>query len=75
MNQKGRDDGMVGKPEAEKSKKQRQSSSTKTAKPPCGTLSYIAACRGMTQKSAQSRWPGQPGNINQAIRKYPAGEK
>lgn len=54
--------------ETGKSKKQRQASSK--VKPVCGTLSYLAECRGLTKKAEASRWAAQPEN-NNVVRKYP----
>jgi hypothetical protein len=42
--------------ESQKSKKQQTRAGMK-AKPVCGTLSYLAECRGMTQKAGSARWP------------------
>jgi len=55
--------------ESDKAKKQRQANSK--IKPVCGTLSYLAECRGLTKKDVVSRWTAPPGN-NNVVRKYPA---
>ena len=59
------------KSETNKSKKQRQTTSSKI-KPTCGTLSYLAECRGVTKKTDVSRWTAPPDSINKIVRKYPA---
>ncbi|MGE5174263.1 MAG: hypothetical protein ACM3MD_10605 [Betaproteobacteria bacterium] len=41
-------------------------------KPVCGTLSYLAECRGMAQKAGPTRLSAPPGDVNKIIRKYPA---
>lgn len=48
------------KRERETTKKQKESSARKTAKPTCGTLSYLAECRGTLQKAETSRWAAPP---------------
>jgi hypothetical protein len=64
-----RRDGM--KSETGKTRKQGQMSSPKN-KSACGTLSYIAECRGMKQKKEISRWTAPPDGMNTIVRKYPA---
>jgi hypothetical protein len=59
------------KSETNKSKKQHQTTSSKN-KPTCGTLSYLAECRGLTKKTDLSRWTSPPDSINKIVRKYPA---
>jgi len=44
------------KRESVKSKKQHPGT-VANPKPVCGTLSYLAECRGMTQKAGSARWP------------------
>ena len=56
--------------EASKLKKQRQASSK--VRPVCGTLSYLAECRGVTKKTDVSRWTAPPDSVNKIVRKYPA---
>ena len=60
------------KSDASKSKKHRQAEASKM-KPPCGTLTYLAECRGVTQKPDATRWTAPPENMNRIVRKYPAG--
>ncbi len=55
--------------ETSKTKKLRQPPSAKTAKPFCGTLSYLAESRGVAQKSGSIRWAAPPGSIDKIIRK------
>jgi len=55
--------------ETGKPKKQRQAGAK--VRPVCGTLSYLAECRGLTKKAEVSRWTAPPGNSN-IVRKYPA---
>jgi len=57
------------KQERETKKKQRESSARKTAKPTCGTLSYLAECRGMLQKTESTRWTAPPYGIKSMERK------
>jgi hypothetical protein len=57
------------KKETNKKRKQRQSTGGKTAKPACGTLSYIAECRGVQQKSGSIRWAAPPDSIDQMVKK------
>jgi hypothetical protein len=57
------------KKETNKTKKQRQPTGGKTAKPACGTLSYIAECRGAQQKSGSIRWAAPPDSIDKMVKK------
>jgi len=42
-------------------------------KPPCGTLSYLAECRGAPQKVETFRRQGPAMDfMNRTVRKYPA---
>ena len=59
------------KSDANKRKKQGQSASLKN-KPKCGTLSYLAECRRMTQKAAAPVKAEPPEIIDRNIRRYPA---
>jgi hypothetical protein len=39
----------------------------------CGTLSYLAECRGVTKKNDAPQWTAPPDSINKKNnRKYPA---
>jgi len=49
--------------EKETKKKQRESSARKTAKPTCGTLSYLAECRGTLQKTEFTQRAAPPHGI------------
>ncbi len=60
------------KTEIEKIKKQRQTKSSKN-KPLCGTLSYLAECRGLSQKNT-ARLTAPPGDMGRIVRKYPAAQ-
>ncbi len=59
--------------ETEKSKKHRQPAGAKT-KPVCGTLSYLAECRGMAQKAGPPRLSAPPGDVHKIFRSYPAAQ-
>jgi hypothetical protein len=59
------------KKEVNKSRKQRQGYSARN-KSFCGTLSYLAECRGMTQKAAIPPKAAPPEIIDRNIRRYPA---
>jgi hypothetical protein len=61
------------RPATEKTKKRRTSAATMTQKSPCGTLSYLAECRGVPQKAETfpRQWPAAD-FMNSAVRKYPA---
>ncbi len=61
----------VMKQETDKTKKQRQSTSGKTIKPACGTLSYIAECRGGLQKTCPSRGAAPSDSVNRIVRNHP----
>ncbi len=61
---------MIMKTESEKSKKLLTKSTR--SKPVCGTLSYLAECRGMTQKTGIARLTSPPGEMNRIVRRYPA---
>ena len=54
-----------------KGKKQRLLTNTSTAKTACGTLSYIAECRGTQQKDTSVRWTAPPEENNRLVRTYP----
>ncbi len=60
------------KTESEKQKKLQHTKSS-SSKPVCGTLSYLAECRGTVKKTGIFRTapPGEPGRI---IRRYPAAQ-
>jgi hypothetical protein len=60
------------KSEAGRTKKQRKAEGTRGAKHPCGTLSYLAECRGNGQKAGSSRLPAPPDGMNRIVRKHPA---
>jgi hypothetical protein len=60
------------KSEAGRTKKQRKAEGTRGAKPPCGTLSYLAECRGIAQKSGLFRSSAPPDDVNRIVRKNPA---
>ncbi len=57
------------KRETTKIKKQRQSAGGKNAKPACGTLSYLAECRGAQKKTGSVRWAAPPDSIDNMVRK------
>jgi hypothetical protein len=38
----------------------------------CGTLIYLAECRGTAKKSDMPRWTAPPDSINKIVRKHPA---
>lgn len=57
------------KQKTSKTKKKRQPASVKTAKPVCGTLSNIAAGRGVTQKAGSVNWTVPPDSIDKMSRK------
>ena len=59
----------VMKQGTDKARKQRQSAGGKTAKPVCGTISYIAECRGMTLKSGPTQGTAPPDGMNRTVRK------
>jgi hypothetical protein len=61
------------KTEGEKTRKQQQSKSSRN-RPVCGTLSYLAECRGTAQKIGTSRLLAPPGDMSRIIRRYPAEE-
>ncbi len=58
----------IMKKETSKARKQRQPSNVKTEKPTCGTLSYIAECRGAQQKSGSIQWAAPPDSIDKMIK-------
>ena len=62
------------KSEAGRTKKQRKAGSSGGVKHPCGTLSYLAECRGNGQKSGSSRLPDTPDGMSRIVRKRPADE-
>ena len=56
----------------EKTRKQRASAAM-TLKPPCGTLSYLAECRGALLKAETFRRQEQRVDfMNRTVRRYPA---
>jgi hypothetical protein len=57
------------KQERETTKKQREPSARKIAKPICGTLSYLAECRGTLQKTESTHWAAPPYRIKSMERK------
>jgi hypothetical protein len=57
------------KKETDKTRKQRQSMGGKSVKPACGTLSYIAECRGAQQKSGSIRWAAPPDSNDKMVKK------
>jgi hypothetical protein len=59
------------KSEAGKPRKHRQPVGSKV-KPLCGTLTYLAECRGMAQKTSSAQKNAPPEIIDRNIRKYPA---
>ncbi|MCK9419321.1 MAG: hypothetical protein M0R70_08090 [Nitrospirae bacterium] len=56
------------KHKADKSINKRHPANVKTAKPVCGTLSYLAECRGVTQKAGSIR-SAPPESIDKIVRK------
>ena len=56
------------KQEADKVKKLRQSSSGKMTKPVCGTLSYLAECRGILYKTGPTHGTAPPDSMNRMVR-------
>ncbi len=61
---------MIMKTENDKPKKQQTKS--ERSKPVCGTLSYLAECRGMIHKAGIARLTSPPGEMNRIVRRYPA---
>jgi len=59
------------KSDVNKRRKQGQSASSKN-KTKCGTLSYLAECRGMTQKAAPPLRAAPPEIVERNVRRYPA---
>jgi len=59
------------KTEIEK-KKQRPTKNSRN-KPVCGTLSYLAECRGLAQKGT-ARLTVPPGDMGRIVRRYPAAQ-
>jgi len=57
------------KQDRETTRKQKESSVRKKAKPVCGTLSYLAECRGTLQKTESTRWAAPPSEIKSMERK------
>ena len=57
------------KRETNKPKKHRQTASGTIAKHACGTLSYIAECRGAQVKVDSIRWAAPPDSIDKMVRK------
>ena len=53
-----------------KSKKQNLKAGSKD-KPVCGTLSYLAECRGLAQKSGTARKPELSAGMKKNVRKNP----
>ncbi|HXY55832.1 MAG TPA: hypothetical protein VEM40_14295 [Nitrospirota bacterium] len=60
------------KSDAGRSKKQRKAGGSGAAKHPCGTLSYLAECRGNGQKAGSERLPETPNGMSKIVRKHPA---
>ncbi len=61
------------KSEAGKTKKQPKTERSPGSKHPCGTLSYLAECRGAPQKTETFRRQGPAADfMNRTVRKYPA---
>jgi hypothetical protein len=58
------------KREGAKQKKRHHCAGSKK-KPVCGTLSYLAECRGVVRQSGSTKRPDIPGGTNQIVRKYP----
>jgi hypothetical protein len=54
-----------------KTRKHRETSGMKH-KPACGTISYMAECRGMSYKKDVSPWTAPPDGASRIVRKYPA---
>jgi hypothetical protein len=59
------------KPEMTKSRKQKPPAGGK-GKALCGTLSYLAECRGTAQKNLFARREAPPEIIDRIVRKHPA---
>jgi hypothetical protein len=59
------------KSEPVKAKKHRQTTAVK-AKPVCGTLTYLAQCRGTPQKTASERKEAPSVIVDRIVRKQPA---
>jgi len=57
------------KPKTDKIDKKRHRVDVRTAKPVCGTLSYMSECRGITQKDVTNRWAAPPDSIDKIVRK------
>jgi len=57
------------KREINKPKKKRQPASGTTAKHACGTLSYIAECRGTQPMADSIRWAAPPDSNDKMVRK------
>ncbi|HTP03772.1 MAG TPA: hypothetical protein VMM54_01285 [Nitrospirota bacterium] len=60
------------KSESSRTKKQRKAEGTRASKPPCGTLSYLAECRGNVQKADLSRGSATPDGLNRIVRRHSA---
>ena len=58
----------VMKQGTDKARKQRQSAGGKTTKPVCGTLSYLAECRGTMLKSGPTQGTAPPDGVNRIVR-------
>jgi hypothetical protein len=56
------------KQEADKVKKYRQPAAVKAAKPVCGTLSYLAECRGTLHKTGPTQGAAPPDGVNRMVR-------
>jgi len=59
----------IMKQEMNKTKRQKHPANVKTAKPVCGTLSFMAECRGATKKAGSIRCAAPPDSIDQIGRK------
>jgi hypothetical protein len=54
---------------ADKTKKEHKLLSGRASSSVCGTLSYIAECRGVMRKTPSSRWAAPPDDVNRTERK------
>lgn len=63
--------GAIMKPIPGKIKKQGRRDAVRILKSCCGTLSYIAECRGTMRTAGSIRWPAQPEGVNKIVRKHP----
>jgi len=60
---------VIMKSESDKTGKQQKAIKGKTAQSVCGTLSYIAECRGPLRKPVSTRWAAPPDDVNKSVRK------